>query len=421
MDAPPPSPSRPPRHTIHRLRLTYLVIPPVILAVLTFIVLFQHSDTNLYMLWSQCHSRSRLPFLSRWPVLGTPLCFLVSFFQEAVASDSSSRAVSLMSGILSFLGGLITVSTVEAARVCNAPSALIAYPTGPWLAFTLVGGAFVWELVILPAFFHRSRSIILARRAGLDGSAEGGSRPTTGDQETEAELLTSSTTRHLARTAEIIAIPAAVALGFFVPSILMLTVSATQPWTVLVWLFFPVWVSLLRQGIRALVVYMLRQHSDRWQSTYHLDSSRLALAGMYALPVLASVAAHVFFLVDIITQRDDRKEMTRSTTKFIVIDAFFLGLTVLYWLFIEAGWRVTLVTILTTVVFGPGAGICVGWVYRERKVDPDHWRGVRVVAVGQDPEALRRRNSDNSSVGSGSGRRRGQNGTRSDENTPLLR
>ncbi len=62
-----------------------------------------------------------------------------------------------MGAVLSMVGGLLTVSTIEAARICNAPSVLIAYPTGPWLVFTLVGGAFVWELVIVPAFLHRAR------------------------------------------------------------------------------------------------------------------------------------------------------------------------------------------------------------------------------------------------------------------------
>ncbi len=113
---------------------------PVLLAIGTFLVLFVHSDTNIPMLYSQCHARSRLRWLSRIPVLGAPSCFLVSFFQEALAS---TRAAGTMAAILSFVGGLLTVSLVEAARVCNAPNKLIKYPTLPWIVFNLIGGAAV--------------------------------------------------------------------------------------------------------------------------------------------------------------------------------------------------------------------------------------------------------------------------------------
>jgi hypothetical protein len=43
----------------------------------------------------------------------------------------------------------------------------------------------------------------------------------------------------------------------------------------------------------------------------------------------------------------------------------------LYWLFIEAGWKVALVMVVTSAILGPGAGICVGWIYREQHVDLD--------------------------------------------------
>ncbi|KAJ4306046.1 hypothetical protein N0V88_000841 [Collariella sp. IMI 366227] len=205
-----PTPRRRPRPPLHHLSLRYLLIPPLLLALLTGVTLFLHSDTNTYMLYSQCHARSRLPWLSHIPLLGSPFCFLVSFFQEAIASV---RAFGLMAVILGFVAGLLTVSTVESARVCNGPSVLIAYPTGLCL-----------------------------------------------------------------------------------------------------------------------------------------------------------------------TQPDDRKEMTRSTLKFITVDAFFVGLTVLYWILVEAGWRVVLVMVAASVVLGPGAGICIGWIYREQTVDPD--QSVTVVAVG---------------------------------------
>jgi hypothetical protein len=81
---------------------------------------------------------------------------------------------------------------------------------------------------------------------------------------------------------------------------------------------------------------------------------------------------------------DDRKEMTRATIKCIVINIFFVALTVLYWLFVKAGWRPAALMVATSVVLGPGAGICIGWTYRETHVDPD--RSVTVMAVGASGE-----------------------------------
>jgi hypothetical protein len=371
------TPARRPRPAVHNFSLRYLVIVPVLLAVLTGILLFIHSDTNTYMLYSQCHARSRLPWLSHIPVLGSPACFLVSFFQEAAASV---RAFGLMAVILSFVAGLLTVSTVEAARICNSPSVLIAYPTGPWLVFDLIGGAIVWELVIIPAFFHRSREIIAARRQGGPQQLSGPADPTFGEA-----------MRHLTKVAETVAIPVAVAVGYVVPALLMLVLD--HPVAVIVWLFFPVWVSLVRQAMRRLVLLA----REGWDGSLHLESNRLAMLCMYAVPVVCSVLAHAHFIWTL-TQPDDRKEMTRSTLKFIAIDAFFVGLTVLYWILVEAGWRVALVMVGASVVLGPGAGICIGWIYREQTVDPD--RSVTVVAVGS------RRESEDSSPS---------------EETPLLR
>jgi hypothetical protein len=118
---------------------------------------------------------------------------------------------------------------------------------------------------------------------------------------------------------------------------------------------------------------------EGWGGSLHLESNRLALLAVYAVPVACSVLAQAHFIWTL-TQPDDRKEMTRSTLKFITVDAFFVGLTVLYWILIEAGWRVALVMVGTSVVLGPGAGVCLGWIYREQTVDLD--RSVTVVAVG---------------------------------------
>ncbi|KAK3373190.1 hypothetical protein B0T24DRAFT_622333 [Lasiosphaeria ovina] len=359
-------PLRRPRQAVHRFSLGPLVAVPILLAILTAATMFLYSDTNMYMLLSQCHARSRIRWLSRVPVIGVPLCFLTSFFVEALGAPR--RSPGALGAVLSFVGALLTAATVEAARICNAPSVLIANPTGPWLVFNLVGGAVVWQLVILPAFLHRSREIIEAR--GRQGYRPAAAEPAGPEDPTFGEAH-----RHLARVAEVVAIPVAVAVGYVVPSVVMVVLG--EPVSVFVWLFFPVYVSLVRQAVRKAVVVLLRD--EWWRASFHLESSRLALASVYAVPIVCSVLSQGL-LVWSLLQPDDRKEMTRSTIRFIVIDAFFIGLTVLYWVLVEAGWRVALVMAGTSVVLGPGAGVCIGWICRERAVDLD--RTVTVVAVG---------------------------------------
>ena len=338
--------------------MRYLLVVPVLLAIGTCSALFVHSDTNLPMLYSQCHARSRIPWLSHIPVLGAPSCFLVSFFQEALAPTT---AAGTMAAVLAFVGGLLTVSLVEAARVCNAPNKLIKYPTLPWIVFNLIGGAVVWELVIVPAFLARARQVIVSRRAGRDDPA-GATDPDFGEA-----------MRHISNVAEVFAIPAAVAVGYLLPAAAMLALD--HPVAILVWLFFPIWVSLIRQAAR----FTITKLSASGVETFHLESRRVALLVVYAIPILVSVAAHAVFIWAAL-QRDDRKEMTRATVTFIEINSVLIGLTVLYWLFVEAGWKVTLTMIVASLGLGPGAGVCIAWIYRERQIDPD--RSVTCVAVG---------------------------------------
>ncbi|KAF5021227.1 hypothetical protein F66182_6746 [Fusarium sp. NRRL 66182] len=329
------------RAPIHHFSYRVLIIPPILLALATVVALFIHSDVNAALLWSQCHSHARLPAISRIPALGTPLCYIVSFFRAAL---HSLRSTAVMAVVVAFLGGLLTVSTVEAARICNAPNVLIAYPTGPWLVFDLVGGAVVWELVIIPAFLHRARRVLNAQ----DRNDGGG------------EVRSVLTSRHLPGS-ELVAIPVSVAVGYFLPSMLML--FYTTPATIGIWLFFPVHVTIIRQITRRLVV-SVRRADPR---TVHLASNRRSLLFVYLLPVVCSVLSHVFFIWSL-TRPDDRKEMTRSTIVFIQVDTQFIFWTVLYWMLVEVGWRVPLATAATSLVVGPGAGTCVGWMYREKLI-----------------------------------------------------
>ncbi|KAK2001042.1 hypothetical protein LX36DRAFT_571090 [Colletotrichum falcatum] len=343
---------------VHVFSYRALVVVPVLLTVATFASLFVHSDVNVALLYSQCHSRARLPAVSSVPVLGPPACFAVSFFQTALDSVRTSAS---MAAVLSFMAGLMTVTTVEAARVCNAPNVIVANPTGPWLVFNLVGGAVVWQLVIVPAFIHRSRSILLARnKAGREILDAAPSK--------DPDL--GSKSRHLVVDSEIVAIPVSVAWGFVLPSILMLIYNSPVP--IALWLVFPVWVSLIRQAVRWVVLRL--QARRRRRRTFDLESHTVSLLLVYVVPILCSAVSHVYLIWSLF-QWDDRKEMTRSTIKFVEIDMFFIGLTVLYWLFVETGWKVPLVAVLAAVPLGPGAGVCIAWIYRDAQIREHfkHW------------------------------------------------
>ena len=345
------------RKLIHRHSFAYLLVVPVLLAVATGVLLFMHSDLNLAMLYSQCKSRSRLQAVSRIPLVGPPACFIVSFFHAALDSFRSSASMSV---VLAFFAGLLTVSTVESARICNYSNVLIAYPTGPWLIFNLIGGALIWELVIIPASFHRSRELLQICNEVEAVTGQAGSGPHT----TEVCAIDPQNPglgperRHLKMMAEVFAIPISVGVGFVATSTVMLVFKS--PFTIGIWLFFPVYVSLMRQGMRWVTARWLESH----KKSFHLESHGPSLALMYAIPIACSIAAHGWAIWSL-TTRDDRNSMTKSAVAFVEIDTLFILLTVLYWVVVEAGWRVALVMAAVTLVLGPGAGVSLGWIYRE--------------------------------------------------------
>ncbi|KAG6002386.1 hypothetical protein E4U21_003146 [Claviceps maximensis] len=340
----------------------HLLVVPTLLAIATAVSLFVHSDVNAALLWSQCHAHSVLPAISRIRVLGTPACFLVSFFRAAL---DSLRSKAVLGVVLALVGSLLTVSTVESARPVNAKNPVVSRPTLPWLVFNLVGGALVWQLVIVPAF------ILAAKTWPCKGAAHGRLRP--GDEEDEDQdqdenddASANIRGRELAQT-EVLAIPLAVALGFYVPSMLMLV--ATSPLSIGVWLFFPAYVSLIRQLVRHLLAFMSRFfRSPPTTSTCHVESHVRTYLAVYALPILASLLAHAFMVFNFLTGADDRKELTRTTVKFIEIDFQYIGLTLLYWVFVEVGWRAPLAMVASSVLLGPGAGLALGWLYREKLI-----------------------------------------------------
>jgi hypothetical protein len=335
---------------IHQLPMRYLLIVPVLFSVAAVLIFALHGDVNWPLLYSQCHARSRLPALSHIPVLGAPACFLVSFFMYASAS---MRAVAQFGAILAFLGAVLTVCRVEAARPCNQRSWTIRSPTLSWLAFNLVGGTVVWDLWILPAFLKRAKDIRVERvKDDAVESLQGG-----GDIFDEERLRVE---RSFISRAEVCAIPLAVAIGFVVPSVLMLVLKDAV--SVIVWLFFPVWVAIVHRAVGLAAVRVLKDNGP-----LYLEAHTPSVTLVYAVPFATSILTHVLFIWNLFRHNDSR-EMTRMALKFLGINFSFIAGTVLYWVFVESGVVPAVLFIVMSVFLGPGAALCVTWGIREKAI-----------------------------------------------------
>lgn len=347
------------RHRLHRpliLRLSYhwLLVVPALLTIGGIATLIGHSDYNIFALYSQCHAHAQLPALSRVRVVGPPACFAVSVWEYALspAPRPSLWGRARAAAILAFVAGLLTTALVESARLANRPSRVAARPTAPWLVFSLVpgaGGPLVWPLVLVPAFLRRAKDV-QARRESVDAG-----------RVREADAAIDRAVRALASQVEALAVPAAVAVGFVVPSLAMLVTD--HPVSVAVWLFFPLWVAAVRYVVKLVGIRTVKDPEP-----YHLESHRLSLIGVYALPILCSVVAHGLLMWSLFSP-DDRREMTRSTMRFLETEMGIVGITVLYWLLVEAGVLVSLAFIALSVLLGPGAGLCVSWILREKAIE----------------------------------------------------
>ncbi|KAI1332170.1 hypothetical protein F5Y16DRAFT_215593 [Xylariaceae sp. FL0255] len=336
---------------VHQLSLPYLLIPPVLFTIAAGVILATHGDLNTPQLYSQCHARARLPALSHIPLIGAPFCFIVSFFMFAVGS---MRSVAILAPILSFVAALLTASRVEAARVCNQRSWNIRHPTLSWLVFNLVGGTVVWDLWIVPIFLARAKAVRIetAKSDALLGGAA-----TSDVYEDERRIMRA---RSLDTRAEVFAIPAAVALGFVVPSVLMLVLKDTM--SVIIWLFFPLWVAAIHWIIKLEATNLLKE-----KVPIYLESYPSHVTAIYIVPFVASVLTHAFFIWKMFCG-DDSREMTRTAIKFIGIDFAFIAATVLYWILVEAGPLPAALLVILSAFIGPGGALCVVWPFREKTI-----------------------------------------------------
>jgi hypothetical protein len=172
---------------------------------------------------------------------------------------------------------------------------------------------------------------------------------------------------YLDNIAEKCAAPISVILGYVLPSLSLL--FYTSPTTILIWLFFPLYVGTAR----AVVLWALKGYASRTVKgriqTLHIGSSPDALVMVYGPAVILSVASHVWIIYRFFFVENDATPISHAALRFIEIDVVAMGATMAYWLMIEAGSRVMAAFILSSVMAGPGAGLCIAWILREGVVE----------------------------------------------------
>lgn len=353
---------------VHRLSPLTIFLPLLILFGTTVFLLFFSSNENVSAIWSQCSSTTipgLLPRIYPIPIIGQVSCYMITFFYYAIAS---SRAFVVMSVILSFVTALLTITLVESARIFNQPSILIRSPTVTLLLFNLAAGAVAWQGIIVPSFIHRSRRAERVRNSAQKpslniDSVEGKSTSLLAKREPR-DPNRGAERRHLHSSSEIYAIPLAVIIGYVIPSLIWL--FAPSPTIIIFWLFFPLWVSLVRQLIRCLLILLplFPQFTGDQKDTIHLESNTRSLILAYSTPVILSIISHAI-LFNNLQQPDDSSPTTRAALAFIEIDFAAIAVTVYYWLLLEAGWKILGLTIAASLAAGPGAGLVLGWILRE--------------------------------------------------------
>ncbi|KAF3771123.1 hypothetical protein M406DRAFT_349555 [Cryphonectria parasitica EP155] len=407
--------------------LPRLLVPLVALLLSTFaafIIAISANLTNLISLWTQCSS-SPAPSSSWLALAGSTqaalrelLCFGVLFFQTAL---DSTLARLEMACIVAFLAALATVTAIEAARARadeereqrqrasdsgkEKPVMMAAEDddnnnnnnrgghdqhhhrhhhlwslravrnlTVPWLLYNLVLGAIAWQTIIIPAFITRQSS---------SASTTSRRRNTLGQRLLPNRAAGTRRSLGLGPGRPRLAIAAGTLFGVLAPgALLLLQPHAPSPTVILVWLLFPVCASLVRYLVRLPIVAGHHHHHHQQQSSStRTTSSSPSMALAYAIPILCSAASHALLLTHLFlllrttttaaaaatTATDDHSSSspTRSALVLLEVDHTALLLTFLYWVYAEAGGRAVYLAIASSLLLGPGAGVCLGWLYRD--------------------------------------------------------
>lgn len=370
------------------------LVPLSLTTIAAFAAAINSSWADLSSLWTRCSSSSSpSPGSSiEAPDLPTPLCFAVTFFQTALASP---RGRLEQAAIVAFLAGLATVTALERDKVLRdhrdddtSPRAasgaagrerhggdtdrqgrrggdlsagVVANLTVPWLLYNLALGALSWQVLIIPAFVTQSSR----RRGGRRRRRKTTSR--------SAEPGGEAADQHPVST---VSIPLSIMLGLLLPSALLLA-CPSSPIVILLWLVFPLWISLTRRFVRPAVAPLA-------PNGHHHPSRLSRNLILYAAPVLASAASHLLLTLHLLLPplqpANGRAPVPSPLLLLLEIDHAAISAAFLYWVsasssssfFSSAARRAVFVTVLSSLVLGPGAGVCLGWACRDDDDDDGH-------------------------------------------------
>lgn len=316
------------------------------------------NDPNYPILFDDCENYKRKPLVKEpFPIFGPATCVFVSEWLEMLAVPRS-RAIT--ASIFSMLAALISIYYLESGRPYNRQGMKVVYnvmkyPTPLLLLFHLIVGGLVWELVIIPAFAFQTRAFIRSQTApSSQPEPPGNFKENSGGivKQEAAPGYSEPASRDMVNNTEVMAVTFGVAIGFILPTILLLIYN-TDPFVILFWSGFPIWIGSIRRLIRTKV-----QHS-----CFSYETT------ICAGPVGFSAVLHAWWLYDLFKGTDGQSPMTQSTLAAHMIDAYYMYAAALYWLFVDAGFKAVGVAALVSVIFGPGAGICLGWLYRGRIIE----------------------------------------------------
>jgi hypothetical protein len=176
------------------------------------------------------------------------------------------------------------------------------------------------------------------------------------------------------RTSAKVAIPLSISVGFIIPSVLL--VFAPSPITIILWQFFPLYVSILLRLLNTAINKSSLTLSSI-DTTPHTSSSsagpqRKSSVYLFSVPTLSSLISHFSLVIYSILrlslpQRGDvpTPQLTKSALQILALNFITIYITFIYWLYVEGGVRGAASALRWTLIAGPGAGVCHGWIARE--------------------------------------------------------
>jgi hypothetical protein len=278
-----------------------------------------------------------------------------------------------MACILALVSALLTVSHIEASRLVNQQSNLLTRPAWIWFAVNAITGAIVSPLVLCASIVRSRNGAGVSRgceivRYDNSGDEDEGADESIGRTETQlliyvdagAPVAASAAwayhNRSLSSRTRTFSIPIAVAIGFVLPSILLL--ADPNPAIAAAWNLFPLAIYVVDLSAHRLL------GGEEDSEHYHAENNTRSAARIYCIPIALSMAAH-FYLVAALA-REPVIAWTPSA-KLMLINFCFMFLTYMYWILIESSATTVWVAVLMTCLAGPGAGVSIGWILKERR------------------------------------------------------